>query len=77
MKIKGKIYKTGNSYAITIPRALVESEILKNGRYYIIKEIEELIEDKKSPKDPNNALIGFLPQIRKYYKNYEIATVEA
>lgn len=31
IKIKGKIFKTGDSYAIRIRKALIEAEILREG----------------------------------------------
>ena len=43
MKIKSKLIINGNSYALTIPKALVDSEILTKGKHYIINDIEEYI----------------------------------
>ncbi len=37
MKITGKIWKNGNSYAIRIPKGLVDAEIIEENTEYILE----------------------------------------
>ena len=34
VKIKGRVFKIGNSYAIRVRKVLVDAEVLKNGEEY-------------------------------------------
>ena len=36
VKIKGKIFKVGNSYGVRIKKALIESEIFKEGQEIVL-----------------------------------------
>lgn len=40
VKIKGKIFKVGTGYAMTIPKALVESEVLKRGERLTVEVVD-------------------------------------
>ena len=48
VKIKAKIFKHGNSYAVTIPKAFIDGEIFQNG-----EDITFYVE-KHSDKDPKD-----------------------
>jgi len=37
VKVKGKVFRVGNSYAILIRKALVDCEVLKEGETYEFK----------------------------------------
>lgn len=54
IKIKGRITRVGNSYAILIPKALIDSNVLKE-RELVILEIAEL------PQRNNMRELGFNP----------------
>jgi hypothetical protein len=58
-KLKGKIIKLGGSYAIVVPKALVDAEVVKNGQYLELDLPEpESLENSKLYKQ-----FSFVPSI--------------
>jgi hypothetical protein len=39
VKVIGKVFKVGNSYALTLRKALIDAEVLENGAYYELELI--------------------------------------
>lgn len=42
VKITTKIWKTGGSFVITVPKALIDSEVIREGQTYIFEVMNGL-----------------------------------
>jgi antitoxin component of MazEF toxin-antitoxin module len=68
MKFKGKVWKTGNSFVITVPQQYVEDGIFKQGETYDV-EVTEMVDPEMLADAAAEAAVQEAKEIESMYWN--------